>query len=98
VKLPAKRYLMWSLLLAAAIAWAGYWGERFFASRKAAEAAMDQLQKLMSRGYFSPALDGHVTEALEQSHVALALAFGGPLALAIACFALRFFMMTRKEG
>jgi hypothetical protein len=98
VKLSRKRFLSGSLLLASSVAWAGYWAQRFFASRRAAEAAMDELQKLMSRGYFSPDLDARVTAALEQSHVALALAFGGPLALAIACVALRFFIMGREEG
>jgi ABC-type enterobactin transport system permease subunit len=98
VKLGLRRLLIAGLLLASATAWAAYWAERFFASRKAAETAMDQLQKLMGRGYFSPALDQRVTQALEQSHVALALAFGGPLGLAIACFSLRFFLMTRKDG
>ena len=93
-----RRLLIGGLLLTAVSGWAAYWAERFFGSRRAAEAAMDELQKLMSRGYFSPALDERVTRALEQSHVALALAFGGPLALAIAYFSLRLFMMTREEG
>jgi hypothetical protein len=83
-------------LLASAAAWAAYWAERFFASRRAAEAAMDQLQKLMGRGYFSPGLDQQVTQALEQSHVALILAFGGPIGLAIAYFFLRFFLLARE--
>jgi protein-S-isoprenylcysteine O-methyltransferase Ste14 len=97
LKLPLKRFLTGSLVLASAVAWAAYWAERFFASRRTAEAAMDQLQKLMSRGFFSPELDVQVTAALEQCHVALALAFGGPLALAIAFFSLRFFLMTRED-
>jgi hypothetical protein len=98
LKLRLKRLLIASLLLASAAAWAAYWAERFFASRRAAEAAMDELQKLMSRGYFSPALDERVTQALEQSHVALVQAFGGPIALAVAFFSIRFFLMAREEG
>jgi hypothetical protein len=97
VKPSAKRFLTAGLLLAGAAAWAAYWTERFFSSRSVAEAAMDELQKLMSRGYFSPALDERVTHALNESHMALALAFGGPFGLVIAYFSLRFFMMTREE-
>ena len=92
-----RRLLIGGLLLAAAVAWAAYWTERFFASRRVAEAAMDELQKLMSRGYFSPALEERVGQALDQSHIALALAFGAPLALALAFFSLRFFLMAREQ-
>jgi predicted lipid-binding transport protein (Tim44 family) len=97
VKRRLQRFIVAGLALAAAIAWAAYWAERFFASRRSAEAAMDALQKLMRRGYFSPDLDARVTQALEQSHVALALAFGGPFGIVLAYFSWRFFMMTRED-
>ena len=92
------RLLILVPLTAALLAWAAYWTRRFFDARKDAEAGMDELQRLMSRGYFSPALDAKVTRALGASHEALVLALGGPVAIVLAYLLLMWLWMPRGDG
>jgi hypothetical protein len=77
--------------------WVNHWAGRFFAARAVAEDRMFELQKLMSRGYFSPALQAQVDAALDQSHRALGLAIGGPLLLIFGFFG-ALWLLGRRGG
>ncbi len=84
-------------LLAAAAAWALYWAGRFFAARRDAEGAMDQLQPLLARGFSDPALAARVDSGLAESHRALAFALGVPASLLLLAFGALWLLARRRE-
>jgi hypothetical protein len=90
-----KRAGLALLLLAAALAWAGYWASRFFAARGKAEAAMDRLQPLLIRGFPDPELSAAVDSALAESHRALAFALAGPVLILLGLFAALWLLARR---
>ena len=92
-----RRVLLAAALLAVAAAWAGYWANRFFEDRRAAEAALDKLQRLLARGFFDPILSAQVDVALAASHRALAAALAGPALMLIGVFAALWFLARRPE-
>ena len=84
-------------LTAVTSAWASYWADRFFAARARAEEAMDDLQVILIRGLTDPALAAEVDEALADSHVALAMALGGPIVVVLGAFAAVWLILDRRS-
>ena len=92
-----RRLVMAAAVLGIALAWALYWTNQFFESRRLAEAAMDKFQALLARDYFSRTYEAQVADALEQSHRALGFAIGGPFLLALGYLLWLFLWVARRE-